>query len=494
MRIALGSYTHEADCFSAHNTDMDDFRARTLAYGDEMLEDWRLYRSQVSGAMSVLSAEPDNEVVPLLAAGAMPAAPILEDVYRTILDDLLGRLRAAMPVDGVLLVLHGAMMAVETPDGTGEVLAMVREVVGPDVPIVGTLDLHANVTEQMVRTTQGLVGFHTSPHRDQFETGESAAQLLTATLKGEAKPTTALVRLPWISSSEHCTDMWGPLSEVLDMVKALEAEGTIIHGGIYPVQAWLDTPDVASAVVVITDNDSGAAAQHAGVLAHAFWDRREQFLVDRVDPDEAVRQTLARESGTVVFCDSADSVTSGSSGDSTTILAALLRAAPVEPVALLNVIDAEVVAEAIEAGVGSTIDVQVGGKIGTRFFQPVQFRGYVAHISDGSFSRRISGGKGPTLRRGRTVLLTQRGIRLVVSERTVSQWDPAFYCSLGEEPCDARIIQVKSPMGFREAYDEIADEVILVDTPGASTPDLASLPWRHISRPIYPLDLDTKWP
>ena len=494
MRIALGIFTHEANCFSPHATGWSDFEARQLECGDDLLVDWESSRTEQAGALSVLTQAPECEVIPLLAARALSAAPIRESVFRAILDDLLARLQVGLPVDGVLLVLHGSMMAEETPDASGEVLRRVRSVVGPRVPVVGTLDLHANVTEQMVHQATALIGYHTTPHIDQYETGQVAAGLLLDAVRGEVSPTMALVRLPWISSSENCTDRWGPLAEVLDMVLALERKGAILHAGVYPVQAWLDTQDVASAVVVVTDDDPAAAHKQADLLAREFWARRERFLCEPISPDEAVRRALSRSSGTVVYCDSADSTTSGSSGDSTTILQALLRAAPFEEVALLNVVDPEVVAQAIEASVGATIRVSVGGKLAPQFFSPVTFRGYVRLVSDGDFFAKGTGTRGRPQHRGRTVVLIQDGIHLVVMERAVSQWDPEFYRSLGEEPTDARIVQIKSPMGFRAAYEGIYDEVLVIKAPGASTPDLGSLPWRRLPRPIYPLDRDISWP
>lgn len=205
-------------------------------------------------------------------------------------------------------------------------------------------------------------------------------------------------------------------------------------------------------------------------------------------------QALARESGTVIFCDSADSTTSGSTGDSTAIFQALLQAVPTEEVALLNVVDPEAVREAIDAGVGAKVRVRVGGKLAPECFSPVSYTGIVKTISDGTFTFKGPGMRGVTHHMGKAVVLIRGGIHLVVMERAVSQWDPQLYRSLGEEPADARIVQVKSPMAFRAAYEGISDEVLIIKAPGAANPDLPSLPWRHLGRPIYPLDSDVTWP
>jgi microcystin degradation protein MlrC len=277
------------------------------------------------------------------------------------------------------------------------------------------------------------------------------------------------------------------------MAKEMERAGAIVHGGIYPVQPWLDTGDVAASVVAITDGDPAAAEERARELAGAFWASRGEFTSELVPPDEAVRRALARPAGMVVLCDSADSTTSGSTGDGTAILSALLRAAPLEGVALANVVDAEAVAWAIEAGVGSTVTVRVGGRLAPETHEAVKFSGRVKTISDGTFTFKGPGMRGVAHHMGRTAVLHQGGIHLVIMERGVSQWDPQLYRSLGEEPADARMVQVKSPMAFRAAYEGLFEEVIIVDAPGAASPKLASLPWRHLPRPMYPLDPETTW-
>ena len=336
---------------------MADFEGRQVLRGDEILSSWQSTSTEQAGAMSVLTQVPGCEVAPTFLARSLSGAPMYEPVFTDLFEELLMALKAVGPVDGVLLVLHGAMMSQETPDATGEVLARVRALVGPSVPVVGTLDLHANVTARMVSEATALIGYHTAPHVDMVETGEKAAQVLVATIQGEINPTTSLVRLPMLLPPENSMHNWGPLAEVIGRAVALEAEGTIIHGGIYPVQPWMDTPDVASSIVVITDDAPQLARTHAQELAEIFWTSRHNFVSDLVPPDEAIRRALARDAGTVVLCDSADATTSGSTGDSTSILRALVAFAPFRETALLNSVDPEVVKQAIATGIGATLTV-----------------------------------------------------------------------------------------------------------------------------------------
>ncbi|MBN1642069.1 MAG: M81 family metallopeptidase [Anaerolineae bacterium] len=494
MRIALGGITHEANTFCPYVADMADFEARYLARGEAILDDWQSTRTEHAGALTVLAADPTCTIVPTLLARALSSAPIRGDTLRSLLGELLDRLRAALPLDGVLLVLHGAMMAEDEPDATGAILERVRALVGPAVPVVGTLDLHANVTARMVGAATALIGYHTAPHVDMFETGQRAAEILAATIARRIAPTTALERLPMLLPPENSTHNWGPLAQVIDRALELERSGAVLHAGVYPVQPWMDTEDVAASIVVIADRDPHAAQRHAHDLAAAFWARRHAFVTDLVPPDEAVRRALSRQAGTVILCDSADSTTSGSTGDSTAIFSALLRAAPFREPALANVVDRRAVAQAIEAGVGAPVRVVVGGSVAPGYFRPVPFTGTVKTISDGTFTFRGPGMRGVPHHMGRTVVLVCNGIHLVVMERAVSQWDPQLYRSLGLDPADARVVQVKSPMAFRAAYDGIYDEVIVVAAPGAANPQLATLPWQRLPRPIYPLDPDLAWP
>jgi microcystin degradation protein MlrC len=493
MRIALGGITHEANTFCSHITDMADFQARQILRGDEILVNWQSARTEQAGMLSVLTETQGCEVIPTFLARALSGAPVQEATFDALLDELLARLTGARPLDGVILVLHGAMMSQKTPDATGELLARVRALVGKKVPIVGTLDLHANVTARMVHEATALIGYHTVPHIDMFETGQKAACVLVDTITGTLSPVCALVRLPMLLPPENSTHNWAPLGEVIDKALSLEAQGEIVHGGIYPVQPWMDTPDVAASVVVVTDGKPEQAQKYARRLADMFWTRRHDFVTELVLPKDAVRRALARESGMVILCDSADATTSGSTGDSTAIVEALINHSPFKEVALVNIVDPQAVAQAIEAGIGATVTLQVGGKLAPHFFQPVTFTGYVKTISDGTFIFKGPGMRGVPHHMGRTVVLYAGGIHLVVMERGVSQWDPQLYRSLGEEPLDARMVQVKSPMVFRAAYDGLYDEVIVIDAPGAANPQLTALPWQHLSRPIYPFDEDTRW-
>ncbi|MHB0856083.1 MAG: M81 family metallopeptidase [Anaerolineae bacterium] len=494
MRIALGVFQHEANSFCTFLADLASFAHYQLARGPQLMEDAQGTATEAAGALGVLTTRSDVEIAPLLAAKANSSGPLTESTYRTLRAEMLERLAAALPVDGVLLVLHGAMVADHEPDATGELLASVREMIGPQAILVGTLDLHANVTQRMAHMANALVGYHTAPHVDLLETGVSAARLLLGALDGHIHPTMAVQRLPLIVPAENARHNAGPLSEVIQMALDLERDGQALHASVFPVQPWLDIEDSGCATLVVTDGDPSGAQRQAMRLAEALWLRRQEFVPDLMPPDEAVRRALAGGDRTVVFCDSADAPTSGATGDSTVILRALLQAEPFSPMALLNIVDTQAVAHAIQAGVGNEVTTSVGGRLAPNYFEPITFTGVVKTISDGAFRFKGPGMRGVTHRMGKTVVLQRTNLFLVVMERGVSQWDPQLYRSLGLEPADARIVQVKSPAAFRAAYADIMDEVAIIASPGASSPDLPRLPWKRIAHPIFPLDPDIQWP
>ncbi len=494
MRIALGAFQHEANSFCPQPTTLASFERNRLRRGAQVIQELGDTATEEAGALAILRAEPDCELAPLLSAKAGSGAPIAHADYLALRDELLDRLRSALPVDGVLLVLHGAMMTDAQDDATGDLLEAVRSIVGPGLPVVGTLDLHANVTQRMAHQATALVGYHTAPHIDLYETGQAAARILLATVKGERNSTCALQRLPLIVPAENARHTDGPLSDVINTALGWEHEGAILHGGVYAVQPWLDAADVGCSVLVVTDGDADGAQRRAHALAAAFWERRDAFQPELVPPDEAVRRALGGPERTVVLCDSADAPSSGSTGDSTVVLGAVLRTLPTQHTVLLNVVDPEVVAQAIEVGVGNTLAVQVGGRRAPGFFEPVPFEGYVKSISDGRFRFKGPGMRGVEHSMGRTAVLVQGGVHLLVMERPCTQWDPELYRSQGLEPSDARIVQVKSPAAFRAAYAGIADDVLIVDSPGPASPHLTALPWKRLGRPIYPLDPETRWP
>jgi microcystin degradation protein MlrC len=492
MRVAIGCFAQESHSFSPVPGSWSHFGPQELSRGAAVLKRFAGTRTEIGGALDAAQAY-GVEFVPLIAARASSSAgPLLRDVFEMLRDELLEHLQRAGELDGVLLVLHGAMVAEGYEDATGEVLGAVRAEIGPDVPLVGTLDLHANVTRRMVNEATGLVGYHTAPHIDQYETGQRGLALLHKTITRSARPVTALRRLPMLLPGETARTTDGPYAEVMQAAEALVERPEVLDSSVFSAQPWLDVRDVGCSVLVVADGERNLAEEEAERLARAFWERRHGFEVQLTRTADAIRRALSSDRYPFVLADSADAPSSGAPGDSTVVLEALLRAQPPTD-CLLNIVDPQAVEEMVQAGVGQQVTLQIGAKFAPAFYDPAEVTGRVKLISDGEFLQKGPGFHGEVLHRGRTCVLKIDHIYLVVMERAVRQWDPELYRSVGLEPRDAQIVVVKSPAAFRAAYEPLAADIIIIDAPGVCSPDLRSFPFQRVRRPLYPLDEFDDW-
>jgi microcystin degradation protein MlrC len=490
MRVAVGEFKHEANTFSSRSTDLADFQADHLLEGKEMLAVLANTNSEVWGCVE-RATELGCRIEPLVAASAISGGPIAVEAYLRIKDALLGNLKAAGRVDGVYLALHGAMVAAVPggEDATGALLQKVRYLVGNDVPIVVTLDLHANVTRQMATLANALIGYHTWPHVDQSERGQEAANLLVATIRREVKPVTALSKLRMLLQVENGQTQSGPMAELLGRARTWEAAGSCLCGSVFLVQPWLDLPEMGCAISVVTDDDPGRAQNLADELGRTMWDLRGDFDAALVPLDEAIERASRALGKPVVLADSSDSTGSGAPGDSTAILRRLVER-EVGCRVLLPLVDQGAVQAAHKAGAGAMLRLALGGKLDGLFGQPVHLDVEVERVGEASFHFEGPAFRGLEVRMGPVAVLRVRDIHILVSERPVWTVDPAMYRAVDLEPTQAQIVVVKSPNMFRAAYEPIAHDIMVVDTPGLASGNFRSLPFARLPRPFYPFDED----
>jgi microcystin degradation protein MlrC len=488
VRIALGQFMEESNTFVRQRADLEHFRATQLLYGDEIVPRLRGTRAEIGGFLDVLGPA-GVELVPTVAANAVSSGPVTRATFEHVRDALLERLAAAGPVDGVLLALHGAMVLEDAPDGEGEFLAAVRKAVGPAVPIVATLDLHATITPRMVQ--EALVGYDTYPHIDLYETGAKAAALLLRAVRGEVRPVTLFARSPMLVPAEGQGTDDQPMAGLMAEAKRLQARPGVLAVSLFPVQPWLDIPDTGFCVMAVADGARRAAEIEPMVrqLAWQAWERRRSFAADLLPVDDAIRRALASDGGPFVLSESADSTGSGSPGDSAHVLERLLALGVTER-CLVTVVDAPAVARAIAAGVGADVATTVGGTLDPRYNRPVAVEGRVRILSDGRFISSDKKSAGVEFHMGRAAVIEVGRIAVLATERPAFTFDPALYRSVGLEPRNAKIVVVKSPLQFRDGYAAVARACWVVDTPGPSTARVERLDWRHRSKPLYPFDDD----
>jgi microcystin degradation protein MlrC len=489
VKIAVAAILQESNTFSPVFTRYDDF---TPVYGRDALRRHEGKLTEMGGFIDVLR-KARVEIAPVCAAWAITANRLLRPDFKKLLAAFELHLRRARP-EALLLAMHGAQTAVGEDDVEGRILQSAREILGPGVPIVVTLDLHANVTRRMVNLATAIAGYHTYPHIDMFETGQKAARLLLRTLKGDCRPAMALRKLPLIIPPENAQTHRGPMHKLIRAAQALEQSGKAEAVSIFPVQPWMDIDEMGCAVVAVTNDDPRAAQRHADSLARRLWDNKRAFEVKLTPVPEAIGAALKMKSGLAVLAESSDSTGSGSPGDSTGVLKHLVRAPLTEPAAIF-LVDPAAVKRAVSAGIGATLTMKIGGAFDRKNSRPVKVTGRVRLISDGRWTARARGyNTGITTSMGRAVVLEVGQVQILIAEKSSMTVDPELFRSHGIDPAWCRIAVVKSPNGFRAAYEPIARAIFVVDTPGVSPSNVASLKFRRIARPIYPLDPQTPRP
>ncbi len=483
MRVAIGGIWHETNTFANTRTTFDDFRAYQFARGEWIIKRYRDVLNEIGG-MYIGSRLNNFELEPTLFAGAVPSGIVTRETYERLADWLLDDL-LKNDFDGVLLVLHGAMVAENAQDVEGDLLRRVRDVVGRK-PIVATFDIHANLSAEMCEDADVLIGYNTYPHVDIYERGTQAAHIMGKILRGEIRRTVAFEQIPLLSVPQAQNTSQSPMREIMARRAEIENDARVISASVAVGYPYADVECAGMSVVVTTNDNSELAREYVRELREMIWARRDFFQVTNVPVDEAVQRALASDEEPVILVDVADNIGGGSPGDGTILLENLLAVEAQDTV--VTIADAESVAQAIDAGIDRVVELRVGGKTDSMHGAPIQVRGRVRLISSGEYVHKGSYMTRTMMRMGRTVVLDCDGLDLVLMERKTMPFDAQQLRSLGIEPADKKIIVVKSAIAWQAAYGDIAREIIYVDTPGICTANLKTLPYKHVWRPIFPLD------
>ena len=489
QHIAIGRLWQETNTFAETRTSLADFRRFTLKFGEEMLRDLAGANDELAGFADVLLPR-GTSLIPLVAASTWCGGPALPEVVDMITRGVVERLRAAPRVDAVLLSLHGALVGVDTPDVEGHLLGEIRAAVGPHVPIILTLDHHANVTRAMIDAVDVITAYHHCPHTDMRETGRRGAELACQLLEKKFRPAIAYQKIPLVTPCERYRTIEGPMRDWFAMARQFEQVPGVIGVSTFPVQPWLDVPEQGWSCIVVTDNDPVLAGRICAEMADYAWKRRDEFYVKKCGPVDAVRIAAAAPEGPVVIADGADATNAGSPGDSTCLLKEMLDQ-KITCRAMLTVVDPEAVALAYEVGIGAVINLDLGAKQSPRFHTPARVTATVVRFADGKF--QISGHLSARVNMGRCALLRIGSIDVIVSEFAGPGHDPGVYHHLGLEPKAAQIVVVKATVGHMDAYASIMKLNLQCECPGPSPSYLEQLTYRNIPRPMYPFDRKMEW-
>jgi microcystin degradation protein MlrC len=490
MRLGVLHITQETNDFNPVPTTLRDFESFGIFEGAEIFAQLRGV-GFVGGFLDAVEASSHAiEPVPIFRAHSTAGGRIDRESFRFFARKIREGLAAAGRLDGLALQLHGACSAEGEDDVEGAQLALCREILGPDVPIVLCLDHHANVTRRMVEGSTAIVGHRTQPH-DPFDTGRIGAELLIRIVAGEVRPVMAWRKIPLISHQEQFLTARPPMKTWFDHARAAEADPRVLHIAPFPMQPWLDVAEGGWSTVVVTDNDRALAERLADQSAELAWSLRDAFQVKEAVPvEEAVRMADAAPKGVVVLSDTGDTVAGGAAGDSNLILEAVLRLG-IRSRALIPMIAPRAVARLAAAGEGTTVTLPLGGESAPAFFTPLEVTGTVRRIGGG-----IVEADNPHQRAidmGRVVVFETGPVTLLISElRGVGGNMPEIYRPFGIEPRDYKMAVLKTASNF-QWFAPISSQVIRCDTRGPGQSDIFTLPWRRLPRPIHPLDPVAHW-
>ncbi|MCG7492752.1 M81 family metallopeptidase [Thalassobius sp. Cn5-15] len=500
-RVALLGMILESNRF-ARPANLSDFKNLNWLEGDALLVDARsktpALAQEFASFVQAMDATGPWQPVPVILAACHPQGPVEEEVFETYAQKALAGLDHTL--DAVYLCHHGAMAATHLDDPDGELAARIRTKVGPDVPIVQTLDLHANISDQMCDAVDLICGYRTNPHVDMIERGEETAFALRRILSGHISPQVAHVKLPLVPASVSLLTPSGPYGELIDYGQRRQAElaGAILNVSIFGNFVFSDVPENGVSVVVTARDDLIEAERLATEIADRAWNIRHQFIRQMTSISDAVELARFEQPEPVILSETGDNPGGGGSGRTTALLAALIEARA-QGVLYGSFYDPALAAEANRLGVGARFDARFNRSRGDAPWEqwdtPLEVTAEVAALHDGTVTGRLGLTAGRRMKLGPSALLNIGGISVVVISDRTQTADPVFFEMFGLDIADAQTVCVKSRGHFRAGFAPwfTPEQVYEVDTAGLTSPVLENWPFTRLPRPSFPLDPETVW-
>ncbi|MEJ7838819.1 MAG: M81 family metallopeptidase, partial [Thermomicrobiales bacterium] len=484
MRIAIGEFAHETNTFCPGFTELDAFKKKTWAEGDDVIRVHRGVRNDLGGMIDAAESL-GIEIAPTLATTTQPSATVSRHAYETIRDTLFQHLTAAGPVDAICLALHGAGSADGIEDMEGTFLTELRALVGPDLPIVLSLDLHGNTTETMVSQANALFYCHEYPHVDMYERGAEIVGIAKGIVEGTIRPVKHLVRLP--IQIPGSTTFSGPAKVINDFCIEREKTPGVLDCNFTHGFPHSDVSVITTSVLVTTDNDPALAESIANQVVALIFETIEDFQQILPKPDAAIAEALAATALPVIVAEVSDNPGGGAPGNGTHLLRALLAAN--EPKTCFGFVwDPKTAAQAHAAGPGATIEIRLGGFTDDLHGAPIETTAYVKATTDGRFVLSTPMGAGAMVDLGRMARLVIGNVDVIVGSERSQTLDKELFQLHGIDVTTYRVVCLKSMQHFRGGFQPIAGTIIRTDPPGYTTSNLSNLPYTKIKRPIWPLD------
>jgi len=489
MRIVIGGISHETNTFSPVWTEYDDFRfARGAAIFDDRLgQPWHAgelsFVLEGMGRMGRVK-DIDIELLPTFVASALPSGLVRKAAYVRIKEELLRKLRETLPVNGVYLDLHGAMEIEEIGDAESDLVQAVRALVGQDVLISVSLDLHGNISPALVDHSDILTAFRTAPHRDSEETRRRALALLVRALRDRLQPVPILIKPPMLLAGESAVTDVEPARSLYARLAEIDRVPGIMDASLLIGCAWTDSVYTTTSIIVVAERDKELAQRQAAQFAREAWARRHDFGfgVEVASVDESIRRAMASPERPVFISDSGDNVTAGGAGD-IPLFAERLLALGANDGLVAGLTDPQAVRQCVTAGEGAEVNFSIGGKLDPVNGRPLAVTGRVEHLSTapGEHDRE------PT-----TAVVRVAGVSIILTADRRFFADRATIAATGVDPMQQKIVVVKQGYLFPDLADH-APRAIMALSPGATTLCLKELPYRQLPRSIFPLDSDFTW-
>ena len=475
-KVLFFRFQHETNAICPAPADMTAYKIAVLMVGDEIMQIPRVPGRDVPGVLEVFDHYDDIQIIPVVNMYANPSGPVTKDVYRFVEDHLRSAIAKHTAFDGVMILFHGAMVAECHPDAEGDLLQLLRELLGWEIPIVASLDLHANVTEKMAHCATALVSYRQYPHVDVYDTAVEAAQLLADTIHGKCKPVMAYRRIPHLlplfpTEKPQIRPLYDLAAACQQHSRALAV--TFTHGFFAA-----DIDELGMAVLAVTDNDPALAESIADELAAAINRDKDDLYETYLSLDEALDLALEPGNGPVVIADTSDNPGGGGLGNTTWILRRILER-KLTGCALAVIVDPASVLLCEQSGVGNMAELKLGGWSDPVYSGgPLEVTAYVRAITDGNYVNRGRMGHGGTMKMGKTAVLEIAGNIVLVTSIPTQPYDLEVFPSHGINPKDMRLLVVKSSIHYRATFGTIARAMHPVPVPGYIDPRPQTFPFR----------------
>ncbi len=486
MKFVIAQMKHETNTFSPVPTPLFAF-GKDGPYFDRDAFDAMRGTATPMGAFIDRATEFGAEIATPVAGDSPPSGPVAHAAYAVMCDAIINAVEQGC--DALFLDLHGAMVVESTDDGEGDLLERLRRI-APKMPIAVALDLHANVTQKMVANCDVIAGYKTYPHVDMYQAGDRAARILLRYIKGEIKPVMAWGNRPILAQTLKMNTAEGAMRDFVNAAKQAEQQGLLAataFGG-FPLA---DIAQAGLSAVVVADGNRQQAEVVCKSMLDLAWKRRDEFIYHGEPLAASLARAMQISEGPILLLDHCDNCASGGTQDTMRVLAEALRQGA-SNLAAGPIRDAQAVEHCVQAGVGTQVTLQVGGKMDMPSInlkgEPLQLSGIVRTISDGEYT--ITGPQLTGVRSymGRTVVLDTGAAEIVICERAQEPWDLGVFTRVGIDPRLKKYLVLKSRMYFRPVFLPIAKAAIECNGVGVTSSDWTLFPYRKIRRPIFPID------